>query len=148
MLQNILGKKSNKERKKWRWIKRLLTPGIIPSFRSLPLNKVHDGLDSLLNSIGETMISPIDFDLLCTTQCSTESAKYFKQWIYIALREVDYSQESGGILNRWIRTSLLPFYQCFLIYIVWHIFISHGENNLQHKSWKSKHHRDILLAHE
>jgi hypothetical protein len=48
-----------------------LAPWIIPTFGPLPLNKIYNGPNCLLDSIRQSMVSPLYFNLLCTSQRST-----------------------------------------------------------------------------
>jgi hypothetical protein len=43
------------------------TPRIVPPLRSFSIDEINDAVNYLLDTIGQTMISPWDGHLLCTT---------------------------------------------------------------------------------
>jgi hypothetical protein len=43
------------------------TPRIVPPLRSFSLDEINDAVNCLLDTIGQTVISPWDGHLLCTT---------------------------------------------------------------------------------
>lgn len=56
------------------WKGTTLVPWIIPAFRSISFNKINYGQDSFIDSVREGVIPMFDFNFLCPTHCSAQSA--------------------------------------------------------------------------